>query len=145
MKKQRSFKKEKQPKMKLHEKWKFRKSLKFDSRLDSIAREEVLLAISKGMCFTLPHARKARLRKSKNKSIEFFFKKNSITNYADSALKTEVLLMIINILFAKSVFLKDMESVDKLNMLRHQIYYEDFDYVFIVNELKKIIDNLKKN
>lgn len=145
MKKQSSLKKEKQPKMKLHEKWKKRKALQFLSRLDTIAREEILLAISKGMCFTLSHERKVRLYKSENKSIEFIFKKNANINYMDSALKTEVLLMMINILFAKSISYKDTESIDKLNILRHQIYYEDFDYVIIMRELKKIMNILKKN
>lgn len=144
MKKQSSLKKEKQRKIKLHEKWKKRKALQFLSRLDTIAREEILLAISKGMSYSLTLERKERLRKCENKSIEFIFKKSIGINYMDSALQTKVLLMMINILFAKSISFKDKESIDKLNLLKHQIYYENFDYDITMIELKKISENLKK-
>lgn len=62
----------------------------------------------------------------------------------DKVLQTEVLLNLINTFFAKSVFFKDVGSIEKLNILRHQIYYEDFDYSIAMRELGKISGNLKK-
>lgn len=129
MKKQSSLKKEKQPKMKLHKKWKQRKAVKFISRSNETMSEKRLLEICKEIKF-------------ENEDDKLIFE-DSI-NYIDGILLTDVLLFNINILFAKSVYFKDTESTCKLNILQHQIYYEDFDYVIIVRELKKIINNLKK-
>lgn len=138
MKNHSSLKKEKQPKVTLFEKWKFRKALKFVSRSDSPAKEEVLLALCREIGSKLTN----KLLKWRNISMKSIFKKK--INDTDSVIETEALLMILNILLSKSMAFEDNESIDKLEALRHQVYYDEFDFDITMRELKRIGDYLKK-
>lgn len=61
----------------------------------------------------------------------------------DNVLKIEVLLNILNTVFAKAVYLKDDKAIEKLTALKHTIYYTDFDYAEVNNMLNEIDLNLK--
>ena len=56
----------------------------------------------------------------------------------DRILETEILLSSINTVFSKSVALKDAVAIQKLNKLRHQVYYTDCDFERIKTEVDKI-------
>ena len=113
----------------LYKKWEHRKSLNFLSRIDTPARDEVLLEISKGI-------------KMENKSDELI--PQELTDITDDVLEAEVLLLIIKIHYAKSIALTDNESIDKLDALRDKVNQKDFDYDITMRELKRIGDHLKK-
>ena len=53
----------------------------------------------------------------------------------DKVLQIEVLLGWLNMLLAKSVCFEDEVAINKLESLRHQIYYKDFDYETVVSVL----------
>ncbi len=60
----------------------------------------------------------------------------------DNTLQTEVLLNMLNTVFAKAVYFKNLELIEKLSLMRHRIYYGNFDYVDNIKTLKEINDNL---
>lgn len=62
----------------------------------------------------------------------------------DKTIQTEVVLNMINTLFAKANFYKDEETVSRLNECRRKIYYEEFNYDEIISLLKEIEIYLKK-
>ena len=62
----------------------------------------------------------------------------------DTVIQIEITLSYLNDLFAKSVAFKDEKSINKLNALRHSIYYGDFNYQDIIEELSGISKYLKK-
>jgi len=62
----------------------------------------------------------------------------------DAVIQIEIALNYLNDLFAKSVAFKDDEAINKLNTLRHRIYYGDFDYQMVIKELTETSEQLKK-
>jgi len=62
----------------------------------------------------------------------------------DAVIQIEIALNYLNDLFAKSIAFKDDEVMNKLNALRHQIYYGDFEYHAVIKELSEISEQLKK-
>lgn len=61
----------------------------------------------------------------------------------DKVLQIEILLERINILIAKSVCFDEV-AINKLENLRHQIYYKDFDYETVIKALEELGNDLEQ-
>ena len=62
----------------------------------------------------------------------------------NNILQIEVLLNMLNTVFAKAVHFKNDELIKELHTLRHKIYYENFNYEESLNLLKKADIELSK-
>ena len=62
----------------------------------------------------------------------------------DNVIQIEIALNYLNDLFAKSIAFDDKPIISELNVLRHKIYYGDFDYQTAIKELSGISEQLKK-
>ena len=59
----------------------------------------------------------------------------------DKVIQIEVILNYINGLIAKNIANGNNLVADKLNNIRHDIYYGDFNYNMLINKLKEIDKN----
>ncbi len=63
----------------------------------------------------------------------------------DGILQFEILIEYLNMLLAVSVYLEEDKITERLEKLRRQIYYEDFDYAAVISELNEIKKKLNLN
>jgi hypothetical protein len=62
----------------------------------------------------------------------------------DNVLEIEVVLNMLNTVFAKAVFFNDVSVISKLNTMRHNIYYGEFNYESYLSLLKETDKYLQK-
>jgi hypothetical protein len=64
-------------------------------------------------------------------------KKRKLKMSNDKIIQIEILIGLINMKLARSVYYEYEEAIQELEKLRHKVYYEDFDYQTMLIELEK--------
>ena len=62
----------------------------------------------------------------------------------NTIIQIEVALNFLNTLFGKAIYFNDNKIIDELVVLRHNIYYGDFNYDLFLKNLQDIEIKLKK-
>lgn len=62
----------------------------------------------------------------------------------DKVIQIEVVLNFLNTLHAKALYFKDNAIANELSVVKHNIYYGDFEEKLVLNNLKNIESRLNK-